>query len=128
MVTKTMKEYFPGDFLKRFPGKKSIHQHRTAQNSIGPYREISSDGHEKNSLSGLRMGSIGLSFYGYKDKWTADILSLIVAPECRTAAVGGHIFLDFIGHVCCKCNIFLSISAYMHSAKNYRHSNSAHNG
>ncbi|KAJ7731684.1 hypothetical protein DFH07DRAFT_968678 [Mycena maculata] len=46
--------------------------------------------------SALRMGSVGFSIYGYKDKYTDFVLLLKVYPDVRTSGAGGHIFLDFV--------------------------------
>jgi hypothetical protein len=109
-VTNIMKTYFPDDFVKRFPGKKAIRQNRTAQSSVGPFHELHSDGHEKTSSSALKIGnSLGFSIYGYKDKWSSDILSLKVVPESRTAAIGGHLLLDFINEHNCRLFFILDI-------------------
>ncbi len=96
-----MKEYFPDGFAKRFPGRKAIRQHRTALVSLGPFRENNGDGHEKLSALALKMGEIGFAIYGIKDKWSDNILFLVLVPESRTAVSGGHIFLDFVEKLGC---------------------------
>ncbi|KIK56381.1 hypothetical protein GYMLUDRAFT_1016107 [Collybiopsis luxurians FD-317 M1] len=98
-VSNTMHIHFPEDFVKRFPGRQLIRQNRTAHTLVGPYHELHADGHEKLSASGLRMGDIGFSLYGYKDKWTCGIPFLRVMPESCSAASGGHLFLDFVEQV-----------------------------
>ena len=94
-----MKEHFAKDFEKRFPGQKSIRQTRTQLHSVGPYREVNADGHEKLGVLALKMGDIGFAIYGYKDKWSDNILYLVLVPESRTAAAGGHLFLDFVDEI-----------------------------
>ncbi|KAJ3911553.1 hypothetical protein F5877DRAFT_85809 [Lentinula edodes] len=101
LVTKTMKVYFPEDFVKRFPGRRLIRQNRTQLQSIGPYRELHSDGHEKLTALAVKMGELGISIYGYKDRWSDNLLYLVCVPESRSAAAGGHIFLDFVTEVGC---------------------------
>ncbi|KAJ7885240.1 hypothetical protein B0H13DRAFT_2235309 [Mycena leptocephala] len=59
-------------------------------------RCVSSDGHEKIGAQALKMGDVGLPIYGWKDKWTADLLKMNVVPNCRSNAAIGHLFLDFI--------------------------------
>ena len=76
-----MKDYFPEDFLKRFPGKRNIRQHRVPLQSIGPFRELNADGHEKIAPQALKMGGVGFSIYGYKEKWSSSILFMVVVPE-----------------------------------------------
>jgi hypothetical protein len=94
-VREVMLEHFEAGFNLRYPGKKStIVCHSLS--AIGPWHEVSSDGHEKLSALALRMGDIGLPIYAYKDKWTANLLKITVVPNCRTAGAIGHLFLDFL--------------------------------
>lgn len=99
-----MKDYFPEDFTKRFPGKKSIRQARVPLQSIGPFRELNSDGHEKLAPQALKMGEVGFSIYAYKEKWSDGILFMVMIPESRTAVAGGHLFLDLVEKLGCKSN------------------------
>lgn len=99
LVTKIMKENFANDFAKCFPGRKSIRQTRTQLHSVGPYREVNADGHEKLGVLALKMGDVGFAIYGYKDKWSDNILYLVLVPKSRTAAAGGHLFLDFVNNI-----------------------------
>ncbi|KAJ3817052.1 hypothetical protein F5880DRAFT_1618648 [Lentinula raphanica] len=101
LVTGIMKEYFPEDFIKQFPGQKPVRQNRSQLESIGPYRELNSDGHEKLTALALKMGEIGVSVYAYKDKWSDNLVYMACVPESRSAAAGGHIFLDFLEEVRC---------------------------
>jgi len=82
-------------FEQRFPGRKKAGLTRSALSAIGPFHEISADGHEKLSAQALRMGDIGLPIYGYKDKWGDNILKLSLVPDCRAAGSLGHLYLDF---------------------------------
>ncbi|KAJ6464899.1 hypothetical protein C8R45DRAFT_939743 [Mycena sanguinolenta] len=65
---------------------------------LRPFFEVSSDGHEKLSATALRMGCVGFSVYGFKDKYTDSILFLKIYPDVRSSGAGGHIFLDFVEH------------------------------
>lgn len=82
-------------FEQRFPGRQRAGLVRGTLSAIGPFHEISADGHEKLSAQALRMGDIGLSIYGYKDKWADNILKLSLVPDCRAAGSLGHLYLDF---------------------------------
>ncbi|KAJ7903990.1 hypothetical protein B0H13DRAFT_1881929 [Mycena leptocephala] len=59
-------------------------------------KSISSDGHEKLGKQALDMGDIGLPIYRYKDKWSDTIHFIQFAPNSRTAAAIGNLYLDFI--------------------------------
>ena len=120
-----MKEYFPTDFIKRFPGRRSVRLNRTPLQSLGPFREVHSDGHEKLSSLALKMGEIGFAVYGYKDKWSGCILYLVLVPDSRSAAAGGHIFLDFVATLGCRSDIELS-SLNIKSHFVFRYSDSAY--
>jgi len=94
-ITNIMRENNPSGFDNRFPGKNKKKQVPRAQlESIGPFREISTDGHEKLAEQGLRMGGVTLPIYGAKDKWSAALLYLKVLPQVRKPGPIGHVFLD----------------------------------
>ncbi|KAK7029309.1 hypothetical protein R3P38DRAFT_3394433 [Favolaschia claudopus] len=95
-VHTTMLEHFPEGFNQRYPGRKKSTVVRQSLSAIGPYHEVSSDGHEKLAAGALKMGGLGLPVYVYKDKWTAYLLKMNVVPNCRTAGAIGHLFLDFL--------------------------------
>ncbi|KAF4600764.1 hypothetical protein EYR38_005409 [Pleurotus pulmonarius] len=67
--------------------------------SIGPFPEVAADGHEKIASQALKMGGVGISIYGWKDKWTSTILMLSVVPDCRSAGAIGHLYLDLVEHL-----------------------------
>jgi hypothetical protein len=98
-VRNIMMEHFPTGFDKRFPGKQQQPITRHPLTAIGPFHEISSDGHEKLSQQALQMGDIGLPIYAYKDKWSDVLLKISVVPNCRSAGAIGHLFLDLIGEI-----------------------------
>ncbi|KAJ7874312.1 hypothetical protein B0H14DRAFT_3083423 [Mycena olivaceomarginata] len=72
---------------------------RRPLSALGPFHEVSSDGHEKLGTQALKMGDIRIPIYGWKDKWTAYLLKLNVVPESRTNAAIGHLFLDFVEEI-----------------------------
>ncbi|KAG6815251.1 hypothetical protein H0H93_010452 [Arthromyces matolae] len=94
-VRKIMLENDPEGFNHRYPGHQKKNTLRTTLTSIGPFREISADGHEKLGKLALKMGDVGLSIYAYKDKWTANLLKITVVPDCRSVGAIGHLYLDF---------------------------------
>ncbi|KAJ7099174.1 hypothetical protein C8R44DRAFT_747860 [Mycena epipterygia] len=91
-----MLEHFEAGFNSHYPGKKKTTIIRQSLSAIGPYHEVSVDGHEKLAASALKMGDIGLPIYRHKDKWTADLLNIVTVPDCRTAAAVGHLYLDYL--------------------------------
>ncbi|KAJ7511628.1 hypothetical protein B0H11DRAFT_2370583 [Mycena galericulata] len=95
-IRRIMLQYFPDGFDSRFPGRKGRRVARVPLRAHGPYFEVSADGHEKLASPALRMGGVGFSIYGYKDKYTDFVLLLKVYPDVRTSGAGGHIFLDFV--------------------------------
>ncbi|KAJ6507923.1 hypothetical protein C8R47DRAFT_62272 [Mycena vitilis] len=98
-VRSVMHEFFPHGAELRYPGHKKSKIFRRPLTAIGPFHEVSSDGHEKLGAQALRMGDVGLPIYGWKDKWTAELLKLDVVPDSRTNAVIGHLFLDFVEEI-----------------------------
>ncbi|KAJ7772470.1 hypothetical protein B0H16DRAFT_1714663 [Mycena metata] len=93
LIRKIMLDKFPDGFDNRFPGKKGKRVTRVPLHALGPYHEVSSDGHEKIAL---RMGGVGFSIYGFKDKFADYLLFLKIYPDVRSRGAGGHIFLDFV--------------------------------
>ncbi|KAJ7895785.1 hypothetical protein B0H13DRAFT_2234542 [Mycena leptocephala] len=91
-----MHEWNPLGAERRYPGYKKHKIYRHPLSALGPFHEVSSDGHEKIGAQALKMGDVGLPIYGWKDKWTADLLKINVVPNCRSNAAIGHLFLDFI--------------------------------
>jgi hypothetical protein len=110
-VRSVMHEWFPEGPEIRFPGHNKTKILRRPLSALGPFHEVSSDGHEKLGTQALKMGDISLPIYGWKDKWTAYLLKLNVVPESRTNAAIGHLFLDFVEEIGGKSNCHVQISA-----------------
>ncbi|KAJ7842444.1 hypothetical protein B0H14DRAFT_2359573, partial [Mycena olivaceomarginata] len=96
LIREIMLDKFPDGFDNRFPGRKGKQVTRVPLHALGPYHEVSSDGHEKLAQSALRMGGVGFSIYGFKDKFSDFLLFLKIYPDVRSQGAGGHIFLDFV--------------------------------
>ncbi|KAJ7626227.1 hypothetical protein B0H17DRAFT_963451, partial [Mycena rosella] len=96
LIREIMLDRFPDGFDNRFPGKKGKQVTRVPLHALGPYHEVSSDGHEKIAPSALRMSGVGFSIYGFKDKFSDSLLFLKIYPDVRSRGAGGHIFLDFV--------------------------------
>jgi hypothetical protein len=103
-----MLDKFPDGFDNRFPGRKGKQVTRVPLHALGPYHEVSSDGHEKLAQSALRMGGVGFSIYGFKDKFSDFLLFLKIYPDVRSQGAGGHIFLDFVQETGCMFGSSLS--------------------
>lgn len=105
-----MHEYYPEGFDVRFPGKVRPKIPRGTLTAIGPYHEVSADGHEKIAQQALKMGEVGISIYGWKDKWSSAALWVVAVPDCRSAGAIGHLYLDFIerigGGSCEPCVVY----------------------
>ncbi|KAH8796254.1 hypothetical protein DL96DRAFT_1721903 [Flagelloscypha sp. PMI_526] len=96
-ITRIMKTIDPDGFIHRFPSKKPKYRiHRTPLVSIGPFHEIHIDGHEKLERKALRMGSVSLPIYGWRDKFSGDIVKMDVVPDCRSLGAVAYLFLDFL--------------------------------
>lgn len=93
-VAETMHLYYPEGFDTRMPGGRKIV--RKALFALGIWHEVSGDGHEKLGSLALQMGSIGLPIYGLKEKWSDNLLYIVVVPNTRNAFAAGHIYLDFL--------------------------------
>ena len=94
-----MREWQPLGAEHRYPGHKKKKIYRHPLSALGPFHEVSSDGHEKLGKQALKMGDVGLPIYGWKDKWTTYLLKLAVVPNCRTNAAIGHLLLDFLEEI-----------------------------
>ncbi|KAJ7137293.1 hypothetical protein C8R46DRAFT_1322229 [Mycena filopes] len=96
-----MHNHSDSGFTLRFPGHRKTQIPCVGLSSLGVFHEVSADGHEKLSAQALQMGEIGLPIYGYKDKYSDNLLMLRLIPNSRTAAAGGHLYLDFIEETGC---------------------------
>ncbi|KAJ7916691.1 hypothetical protein B0H13DRAFT_1871020 [Mycena leptocephala] len=95
LIREIMLDKFPDGFDNRFPGKKGKHMTCVPLHALGPYHEVSSDGHEKIAPSALCMGGVGFSIYGFKAKFS-DSLLFLKFIQMFVPKGGGHIFLDFV--------------------------------
>ncbi|KAJ7711841.1 hypothetical protein B0H16DRAFT_1667713 [Mycena metata] len=100
-VREIMHDHFDSGFTLRFPGHKKAQIPRVGLSSMGTFHEVSADGREKLSSQALQMGEIGLPIYAYKDKYSDNLLRLVLTPNSRTAAAGGHLHLDLIEETGC---------------------------
>ncbi|KAJ7752503.1 hypothetical protein DFH07DRAFT_774437 [Mycena maculata] len=85
-----MHDHFDAGFTLRFPGHKKNLIPRVGLSAMGPYHEISADGHEKLSAQALQMGELGLPIYAYKDKWSDYLLLLRLIPVRLPSALAPH--------------------------------------
>ena len=69
---------------------------RVPLDCIGPMHQIHVDGHEKLSSQALRLGTVTLPIYGYRDLWGGLVFRLVVLPNVRLASTCAHLFLDFV--------------------------------
>ena len=58
--------------------------------------QVHVDGHEKLSSQALRLGTVTLPIYAYRDLWGGFVFRLIVLPNVRLASTCAHLFLDFV--------------------------------
>lgn len=91
-----MKAMAPEGFEKRRPGAKHNQAPRVGLVSLGPFHEISADGHERLNAQAPQMGNISIPIYGYRDKYSGFILKMTALPDSRSAAPLAHLYLDLI--------------------------------
>ncbi|KAJ3504245.1 hypothetical protein NMY22_g17986 [Coprinellus aureogranulatus] len=99
LVRDIMREIAPMGFAIRFPDNTTVGPVRVPLDSLGPYHEVSADGHEKLDSKALQMGLISLPIYTYREKWSGYILKLEVLPDARKAGALGHVFLDLMSEL-----------------------------
>ncbi|KAJ7621922.1 hypothetical protein DFH06DRAFT_1009665 [Mycena polygramma] len=94
-VRQVMKDNAPAASKTRYPGNKEkiIRKNLTAQ---GVFQEVHCDGHEKLASAALKMGPVGISIYGFREKATGLVAHLVTVPDARQSVVIGHIYLDFV--------------------------------
>ncbi|KAI1785490.1 hypothetical protein LXA43DRAFT_1100273 [Ganoderma leucocontextum] len=88
-------DHFEHEFDRRFPGKDRAAIPRVPLDCIGPMHQVHVDGHEKLSSQALRLGTVSLPIYGYRDLWGGFVLVLVVLPNVRLASTCAHLHLDF---------------------------------
>ena len=89
-------DHFDHEFDRRFPGRVRDAIPRTSLNCIGPMHQVHVDGHEKLSSQALRLGTVTLPIYGYRDLWGGFVFRLVVLPNVRLASTCAHLYLDFV--------------------------------
>lgn len=90
-----MQQHAPEGFDRRLPGNTKRRK-RKPLTSMGPFWEISADGHEKLNRQALEMGGLTVPIYAYRDKWSGSILKLSAIPDSRQIGTIGHLYLDLI--------------------------------
>ncbi|KAF8590776.1 hypothetical protein K439DRAFT_1328789, partial [Ramaria rubella] len=95
LVRQIMHDNWDDQFDHRYPAGQSKPQ-RGHLTSVGPWHEISADGHKKIGAAALNMGGVGLPCYAFCDKWSGAPLRLVVVPNDRLAVVIGHVYLDLV--------------------------------
>ncbi|KAJ8081664.1 hypothetical protein PM082_007510 [Marasmius tenuissimus] len=95
VIRYVMRRADPEGASHRYPGRKNPIP-RGVLTAVGTWQEIHLDGHEKLSAAALRMGTVSLAIYGFRDQWSGAILLLLVIPDDRHASCIGHLYLDFI--------------------------------
>ena len=63
---------------------------------IGPMHQVHIDGHEKLSWQALRLGSVTLPIYTFRDLWGGFVFVLAVLPDVRHVFTCAHLYLDFV--------------------------------
>jgi len=99
IVRAVMHEHYPSGFDLRFPGKTKKPIRRVPLFSLGPFHEVSADGHEKIGQQALMMGDIGLPIYAYKDKWSDTLCFMKLVRDARKPGPIGHVYLDFVTEI-----------------------------
>ncbi|KAI0739762.1 hypothetical protein C8Q80DRAFT_1274789 [Daedaleopsis nitida] len=89
-------DHFDHEFNGRFPGVSREELARSTLDCLGPFHQQHVDGHEKLTKFALRIGSVTLPIYGWKDQYSSFLLLLLTAPNIRLAAACGHFYLDFV--------------------------------
>ncbi|KAF4568635.1 hypothetical protein EYR36_010648 [Pleurotus pulmonarius] len=86
---------FDEEFDRRFiRGRNGID--RVPLNCLGPWHQIHCDGHEKLNAQALEMGPVSIPIYGFKDQFSAFVVSLKVVPDSRNVETICHLFLDLV--------------------------------
>lgn len=85
----------PGGAKGRTPGNK-VKIPRKNLTAIGVFQELHCDGHEKLATLALKMGPVGISIYGFRDKGAGIVADLRCVPDARHAVVICHVYLDLV--------------------------------
>ena len=88
-------DHFDHEFDRRFPGKARHLLPRVPLDCIGPMHQVHVDGHEKLTWQALRLGTVTLPIYAYRDLWGGYFLLLTVLPNVRCMETCAHLHLDF---------------------------------
>lgn len=92
-----MLEECPQGFDTRFPGRTKAKIPRKPLTALGPFHEVSADGHEKLGSQALKFGDdVGIPIYTYKDKYTDTVFKANTVRDSRSPGVIGHTYLDFM--------------------------------
>lgn len=108
---------------EKFPGKKKVQVDQQPLSALGPYHEISGDGHNRIWHIGITDGRLRLSnIYAYQDKWTGRLAQMDVVPDCCLAGAVGHLYLDFLEILDGQFNSNVHINIYIYMS----HDSNAH--
>ena len=91
-----MHDHFDHEFDQRFPGNLRDAIPRSPLNCVGPMHQVHVDGHEKLSSQALRLGTVTLPIYAYRDLWGGLVFLLVVLPNVHLASTCAHLYLDFV--------------------------------
>ncbi|KAM5532498.1 hypothetical protein V8D89_013851 [Ganoderma adspersum] len=89
-------DHFDFEFDRRFPGKMRDAIPRVPLDCIGPMHQVHVDDHEKLSSEALRLGTVTLPIYAFRDLWGGLVFMLVVLPNVRLASTCAHLYLDFV--------------------------------
>jgi hypothetical protein len=96
-----MHEEFPAGADIRYPGRHRAAIHSTPLTALGPYHQISADGHEKLGALALKMGGVGLPIYAWTDIYSSEVPFCRTIPDCCSQAALAHLKLDMIEKLGC---------------------------
>ncbi|KAJ7113473.1 hypothetical protein C8R44DRAFT_930096 [Mycena epipterygia] len=94
-IREVMQYNAPSGAKSRTPGNK-VKIPRKNLTAIGVFQELHCDGHEKLATLALKMGPVGISIYGFRDKGAGIVADLRCVPDARHAVVIGHVYLDLV--------------------------------
>ncbi|KAJ6500212.1 hypothetical protein C8R47DRAFT_1317489 [Mycena vitilis] len=94
-IRDVMRDNAPGAAKMRCPGNK-VKIPRKNLTAQGVFQELHFDGHEKLASAALKMGPVGISIYGCRDKATGLLCYIRAVPDARHSVVIGHVYLDLV--------------------------------